>query len=120
VHRREGAKPNQIWQAEHTLLDLWVLTPVRPAVLDARVATLTGRAGAGAGCAHGDGRKAALDLRLLGLPMTGPGKIETAAERITDMWQSHSSGRASSRPCVPPECCLGAVRCVCRNSLALA
>jgi hypothetical protein len=37
----------------------------------------------------GDGRKAALDLRLLGLPMTDPGKIETAAERITDLWHAH-------------------------------
>jgi putative transposase len=27
VHRREAAKPNQIWQADHTLLDLWVLAP---------------------------------------------------------------------------------------------
>ena len=27
VHRREAAKPNQIWQANHTLLDLWVITP---------------------------------------------------------------------------------------------
>ena len=27
VHRREAAKPNEIWQADHTLLDLWVLTP---------------------------------------------------------------------------------------------
>jgi putative transposase len=27
VHRREAAKPNQIWQADHTPLDLWVLTP---------------------------------------------------------------------------------------------
>jgi putative transposase len=27
VHRREAAKPNQIWQADHTLLDLWVITP---------------------------------------------------------------------------------------------
>ena len=39
--------------------------------------------------ACGDGRKAALDLRLLGLPMTDPGKIETAAERITDLWHAH-------------------------------
>ena len=32
VHRREAAKPNQIWQADHTLLDLWVITPSgRPA-----------------------------------------------------------------------------------------
>ena len=31
VHRREAAKPNQIWQADHTLLDLWVHHPVRPA-----------------------------------------------------------------------------------------
>ena len=32
VHRREAAKPNEIWQADHTLLDLWVLTPSgRPA-----------------------------------------------------------------------------------------
>jgi putative transposase len=27
VHRREAAKPNEIWQADHTLLDLWVITP---------------------------------------------------------------------------------------------
>ena len=27
VHRREAERPNQIWQADHTLLDLWVLTP---------------------------------------------------------------------------------------------
>jgi putative transposase len=27
VHRREASKPNQIWQADHTLLDLWVITP---------------------------------------------------------------------------------------------
>ncbi len=30
VHRREAAKPNEIWQADHTLLDLWVVTPGRP------------------------------------------------------------------------------------------
>ena len=36
-----------------------------------------------------DGRKAALDLRLLGLPMTVPGKIETAADRIAGLWQAH-------------------------------
>ncbi len=34
VYRREAARPNEIWQADHTLLDLWVLTPsgrpVRP------------------------------------------------------------------------------------------
>jgi hypothetical protein len=35
-----------------------------------------------------DGRKAAPDLRLLGLPITDPGKIETAAERA-DLWQAH-------------------------------
>jgi putative transposase len=27
VHRREAARPNEIWQADHTELDLWVLTP---------------------------------------------------------------------------------------------
>jgi putative transposase len=27
VHRREADQPNQIWQADHTLLDLWVTTP---------------------------------------------------------------------------------------------
>ena len=27
VHRREAATPNEIWQADHTLLDLWVITP---------------------------------------------------------------------------------------------
>jgi hypothetical protein len=36
-----------------------------------------------------DGRKAALDLRLLGLPMTDSGKVEAAADRITDLWQAH-------------------------------
>jgi len=36
-----------------------------------------------------DGRKAALDLRLLNLPMIDPGKIEAAADRIADLWQVH-------------------------------
>ncbi|WP_171074869.1 helix-turn-helix domain-containing protein [Nonomuraea basaltis] len=27
VHRREASKPNQIWQADHTELDLWVVDP---------------------------------------------------------------------------------------------
>ena len=27
VHRREANRPNEIWQADHTLLDLWVVTP---------------------------------------------------------------------------------------------
>ena len=27
VHRREAGKPNAIWQADHTRLDLWVITP---------------------------------------------------------------------------------------------
>lgn len=27
VYRREAGKPNEIWQADHTLLDLWVVTP---------------------------------------------------------------------------------------------
>jgi N12 class adenine-specific DNA methylase/SAM-dependent methyltransferase len=36
-----------------------------------------------------DGRKAALDLRLLGRPMTVPGKIGTAADRIADLWRAH-------------------------------
>jgi hypothetical protein len=36
-----------------------------------------------------DGRKAALDLRLLDLPMTDPGKIEAAAERIAELWRAH-------------------------------
>ncbi|GAA4976320.1 putative transposase [Nonomuraea thailandensis] len=32
VHRREASKPNQIWQADHTELDLWVIDPKgRPA-----------------------------------------------------------------------------------------
>jgi N12 class adenine-specific DNA methylase len=37
----------------------------------------------------GDGRKAALDLRLVGLPMTGPGKIEVAADNIAALWHAH-------------------------------
>ena len=36
-----------------------------------------------------DGRKAALDLRLLDLPMTIPGKIDAAAGRIAELWQNH-------------------------------
>lgn len=32
VYRREAAKPNEIWQADHTQLDLWVVAPSgRPA-----------------------------------------------------------------------------------------
>ncbi|MEV0379353.1 transposase family protein [Nonomuraea sp. NPDC050643] len=27
VHRREADRPNQIWQADHTLLDLWMIAP---------------------------------------------------------------------------------------------
>jgi N12 class adenine-specific DNA methylase/predicted RNA methylase len=37
----------------------------------------------------GDGRRAALDLRLVGLPQTVPGKITAAARRITAIWQAH-------------------------------
>jgi hypothetical protein len=37
----------------------------------------------------GDGRRAALDLRLIGQPMTIPGKIEAAAARITSIWKVH-------------------------------
>ena len=27
VHRRQAGRPNEIWQADHTQLDLWVVTP---------------------------------------------------------------------------------------------
>jgi len=37
----------------------------------------------------GDGRRAALDLRLVGLPQAVPGKITAAARRITAIWQAH-------------------------------
>jgi N12 class adenine-specific DNA methylase len=37
----------------------------------------------------GDGRRAALDLRLLGLPQTTPGKISAAADRIAAIWAAH-------------------------------
>jgi hypothetical protein len=37
----------------------------------------------------GDGRKAALDLRLIGQPMTTPGKIDAAADRIAAIWAEH-------------------------------
>ncbi len=36
-----------------------------------------------------DGRKAALDTRMVGIPMTGPGKIDAAADRITRIWRDH-------------------------------
>jgi len=35
----------------------------------------------------GDGRRAALDLRLAGLPQQAPGKAEAAADRIAAIWQ---------------------------------
>jgi N12 class adenine-specific DNA methylase len=37
----------------------------------------------------GDGRRAALDLRLVGQPATVPGKIGAAAARIAAIWQAH-------------------------------
>ena len=37
----------------------------------------------------GDGRRAALDLRLAGLSQDTPGKIETAAGRIAGIWEAH-------------------------------
>ena len=37
----------------------------------------------------GDGRKAALDLRLIGQRMTIPGKIDAAADRIATIWEAH-------------------------------
>ena len=37
----------------------------------------------------GDGRRAALDLRLLGLPQATPGKITAAADRIAAIWKAH-------------------------------
>ena len=45
----------------------------------------------------GDGRRAALDLRLLGLPQTAPGKITAAADRIAAIWKAHR-GRRVLRP----------------------
>jgi len=37
----------------------------------------------------GDGRRAALDLRLVGLPQTVPGKVAAAAGRIAAIWAAH-------------------------------
>ena len=37
----------------------------------------------------GDGRRAALDLRLAGLPQDTPGKIDAAAGRIAVIWEAH-------------------------------
>src|ERR1039457_6800974 len=37
----------------------------------------------------GDGRRAALDLRLVGLQQTTPGKIAAAAGRIAGTWEAH-------------------------------
>jgi N12 class adenine-specific DNA methylase/SAM-dependent methyltransferase len=37
----------------------------------------------------GDGRRAALDLRLVGLPQTTAGKTAAAAERIAAIWRQH-------------------------------
>src|ERR1022692_2665741 len=37
----------------------------------------------------GDGRRAALDPRLIGLPQAVPGKLAAAANRIAAIWQEH-------------------------------
>ena len=37
----------------------------------------------------GDGRRAALDMRLVGLPQDGPGKTAAAARRIAALWHAH-------------------------------
>ena len=37
----------------------------------------------------GDGRRAALDLRLVGLPQRTPGKVAAAADRIAAIWRTH-------------------------------
>jgi hypothetical protein len=37
----------------------------------------------------GDGRRAALDLRLVGLEQQTPGKVTVAAERIATIWREH-------------------------------
>ncbi|MGI8449300.1 MAG: hypothetical protein ACR2MP_19395, partial [Streptosporangiaceae bacterium] len=37
----------------------------------------------------GDGRRAALDLRLAGLPQSAPGKTAAAAARIAAIWEAH-------------------------------
>jgi N12 class adenine-specific DNA methylase len=37
----------------------------------------------------GDGRRAALDLRLIGLPQETPGKVGAAAARIAAIWREH-------------------------------
>ncbi len=43
----------------------------------------------------GDGRRAALDLRLIGQPMTVPGKIGAAASRIAAIWEAHRDDTCS-------------------------
>ena len=37
----------------------------------------------------GDGRRAALDLRLVALPQTTPGKVTAAARQIAAIWRDH-------------------------------
>ena len=45
----------------------------------------------------GDGRRAALDLRLVGLPQLAPGKIEAAADRIAAIWRAHHDDEYRAR-----------------------
>ena len=45
----------------------------------------------------GDGRRAALDLRLVGLPQFAPGKIEAAADRIAALWRAHHDDEYCAR-----------------------
>ena len=45
----------------------------------------------------GDGRRAALDLRLVGLPQLAAGKIEAAADRIAGIWRAHHDDEYCAR-----------------------
>jgi N12 class adenine-specific DNA methylase len=59
----------------------------------------------------GDGRRAALDLRLVGQPQTTPGKTTAAANRITAIWQ-HTRDRVYRSPGGTPYPVPGALQLV--------
>jgi N12 class adenine-specific DNA methylase len=59
----------------------------------------------------GDGRRAALDLRLVGLPQTAPGKTHAAANRISSIWRA-TRDREYRSPDGTPYPILGALQIV--------
>ncbi|WP_252395963.1 AAA family ATPase [Streptantibioticus parmotrematis] len=50
-----------------------------------------------------DGRLAAMDLRMVGMSPDGPGKLDTAADKIAQIWQEYKDHRYADREGTPSE-----------------